>query len=186
MNFLDIMLVIVVGWSVIAGFALGFTRVGVGLAGTVLGIVFGFWFYSVPAGWVHDYFAGPVANLVGFLIVLAAVMIAAGIIGRILSNVFRWAGLTWLDRLMGGAFGFVRGVILAVALVTVITAFAPTPPPKIIAESRVMPYVSGAASVMAMLAPSELKHDFRQSMQRLRRYWDEHLPKKEQPRAEPV
>ena len=180
------MLIVVVGWSMIAGFAAGFTRVGVGLAGTVLGIVFGFWFYNIPAGWIRDYFTGPVANLIGFLIVFAAVVILGGIVGRILSSVFKWAGLSWLDRLIGGAFGFVRGAILAVALVTVITAFAPNPPPKIIAESRAMPYVSGAASVMAMLAPGELKHDFRESMERLRRYWDQHVPKKDQPKAEPV
>ena len=73
------------------------------------------------------------------------------------------------------------------AVVTVITAFAPTPPPQIIAESKVMPYLTGAANVMAALAPSELKHDFRESMERLHRYWDEHVPKKiEKLKAQPV
>ena len=42
-------------------------------------------------------------------------------------------------------------------------------------------------TIMAALAPSELKHDFRESMERLRKYWDEHVPKKtEKLKAEPV
>jgi hypothetical protein len=69
----------------------------------------------------------------------------------------------------------------------VITAFAPAPPPKIIAESRVMPYVSGAASVLAALAPTELRHDFRDSLDRLRQFWREHVPQKnEKMNSEPV
>ncbi len=187
MNFLDYLLIFVVAWSVLAGFAAGFARVGVGFAATILGILFGFWFYAIPAAWVRDYFSARVSNLVGFFIVFAIVMIAGAIVSRILERIFRWAGLSWVDRFLGGAFGLVRGVVLCVAVVTVITAFAPAPPPQIIAESRVMPYLTSAANVMAALAPSELKHDFRESVDRLRRYWDEHVPKKtEKLKAEPV
>jgi membrane protein required for colicin V production len=186
-NFLDFLLIIVIGWSILSGFMAGFARVGVGFAATILGILFGFWFYNIPAAWVRDYFSARIANLIGFFIVFALLVLVGAIVSGVLSRIFKWAGLSWVDRLLGGAFGFVRGVVLSVAVVTVITAFAPTPPPQIIAESRVMPYVAGAAGVMATLAPSELKHDFRESVKGLRRYWDEHVPKKlEKLKAEPV
>ncbi len=178
MNFLDFLLIVVIGWSIVSGFLAGFARVGVAFAAMILGILFGFWFYTIPAVWVRDYFSARVANLLGFFIVFAFVVLLGAIVGRVLSKIFKWVGLSWVDRLLGGAFGLVRGVVLSVAVVTVITAFAPTPPPQIIAESRVMPYVTGAAGVMAALAPSELKHDFNESVQRLRKYWDEHVPKK--------
>ena len=187
LNFLDFLLIIVVAWSIISGFLAGFAREGVGFGATILGILFGFWFYGIPATWVRDYFSARVANLIGFFIIFAVVVLIGAVVGRILSNVFKWAGLSWVDRLLGGAFGFVRGVVLSVAVVTVITAFAPTPPPQIIAESSVMPYVTGAAGVLATLAPSELKHDFQESVDRLRHYWNEHVPKKiEKLKAEPV
>lgn len=187
MNFLDVLLIIVVGWSVVTGISAGFARVGVGFGASILGILFGFWFYSIPAAWIRDYFSARAANLLGFFIVFAVIMILGGILGRILSTAFKWVGLSWADRLLGAAVGLVRGVVLAVALVMVITAFAPTPPPAIIAQSRVMPYVSGAAGILAAFAPSELKHNFHQSVDRLREYWNEHMPKKvEKLKAEPV
>ena len=187
MNFLDWLLIVVIAWSILAGFASGFAREGVGFAATVLGILFGFWFYAIPAAWVRDYFSARVSNLVGFFIVFAIVMLVGAVVSRILQRIFKWSGLSFVDRFLGGAFGLVRGVVLCVAVVTVITAFAPAPPPQIIAESKVMPYLTNAANIMAALAPSELKHDFRESVERLRKYWDEHVPKKtEKLKAEPV
>ena len=187
MNFLDYLLIIVIAWSIFSGFMAGFAREGVGFVATILGILFGFWFYAIPAAWVRDYFSARVSNLIGFFIVFAIVVLVGGIVSRVLQKVFRWVGLSWVDRLLGGAFGLVRGVVLSVAVVTVITAFAPAPPPQIIAESKVMPYLTGAANVMAALAPSELKHDFRESVERLRRYWDEHVPRKQEKlKAQPV
>jgi membrane protein required for colicin V production len=186
-NFLDYLLIIVILWSILAGFGSGFAREGVGFAATILGILFGFWFYAIPAAWVRDYFSARVSNLVGFFIVFAIVMLAGAVVSRILQRIFKWAGLSFVDRFLGGAFGLVRGVVLCVAMVTVITAFAPAPPPQIIAESKVMPYLTSAANVMAALAPSELKQNFNDSVQRLRKYWDEHVPKKtEKLKAEPV
>ena len=37
-------------------------------------------------------------------------LIVGAIVGRILAKFFKWAGLSWLDRLLGGAFGVVRGL----------------------------------------------------------------------------
>ena len=55
MSLLDLLVVIVVGASVAAGFVAGFARVGIGFIAAILGVVFGFWFYGIPAGWVHRY-----------------------------------------------------------------------------------------------------------------------------------
>lgn len=187
MNFLDVLLLVLIGWSVFRGFVAGFAREGIGFGASILGILFGFWFYGLPAAWIRDYFSSRVANLIGFLIVFVFVVLVGALVGRVLSNVFKWVGLSWMDRLLGAAFGLVRGAIVAVALVMVITAFAPAPPPKIIAESRVMPYVTDAASIMAAVAPRELKQNFHDSVDRLRRYWDEHVPHRtEKLKAEPV
>jgi membrane protein required for colicin V production len=171
-NLLDYLLLAIVGFSVISGFASGFARVGIGFAATILGILCGLWFYGLPAAWLHEYMQShPAANLLGFLIVFAAVVLAGGVVARIVSGFFKLAGLSWLDRFTGAAFGFVRGVVLAVAVVTVITAFSPSPAPRFIVESRLMPYVTSSGNVIASLAPRELKDSYHGAVERLKRKW---------------
>ena len=48
MNFLDFLLLFIVGFSVLAGFRAGFARVTIGFAATIIGIFCGFWFYRIP------------------------------------------------------------------------------------------------------------------------------------------
>ena len=79
----------------------------------------------VRAAWVVFLLA-----ILAFLVVYPVLMLLLGaLIGRLLASLFRWIGLSWFDRMLGTAFGFVRGVLVAIALVTVLLAFAPAPPP---------------------------------------------------------
>ena len=172
MNFLDILLALIVGWNVIDGFREGFARVGVSFAATVLGIFFGFWFYSVPADYIRDYIrSDTAANLFGFFAVFLAFVIVGAIVSRVLSKMIKAVGLSFLDRLAGAGIGFVRGTLLALAVVTVMTAFAPAPPPAFIADSKAMPYISSAASVLSWVAPSRLKSGYRESLDKLQQMW---------------
>jgi membrane protein required for colicin V production len=171
---------VIVAWSAIAGFMAGFTRVGIGFAATVLGILFGMWFYYVPAEWIRDYIASETgANLIGFFVILIGFVFIGALIGRILAKMLKLVGLSFLDRLGGAAFGFVRGAVVGVGVVTVVTAFAPEPAPRFILESKVLPYASTASSVMAWLAPRAMKDAYHQSLDKIRRTWDEHDPRKQ-------
>jgi membrane protein required for colicin V production len=172
MNFLDFLLVMIVGYSVFTGFIAGFARVSIGFAATIIGIFCGFWFYRMPGAFLQEYLrSATAANLLGFFAVFAVVVLLGGLLAKVLSKAFKWVGLSWLDRLLGAGFGFVRGSVLAVAVVTVITAFAPTPPPGFIVNSKVLPYASSAGSIFAALAPRELKDGYHQSLAKLRDIW---------------
>ena len=173
MNLLDFLLIIVVGYSVIGGFMAGFARVGIGFAATLMGVLFGFWFYRIPGAFLEEYLRSETAsNLLGFFIVFSVFVLTGGLLAKILSNAFKWVGLSWLDRLLGAGAGFVRGTVLAVAVVTVITAFAPNPPPRFIVNSKIMPYASAAGNVLAAMAPRQLKDSYHQSLAKLHSIWD--------------
>lgn len=180
MNLLDILLVIVVGGSVVAGFMAGFARAGIGFLATVCGVLFGFWFYGIPADWIHAHLTKneTLANLLGFFAVFIAFGIAGSLLGKLLSMLFRWTGLTWLDRLMGGAFGLVRGSAIAVAFVAVLLAFTPKPLPHWMYDSRTLPYAIGASNLWAQLAPNAIKEAFEDSLREIRKAWDDQLKKK--------
>jgi membrane protein required for colicin V production len=172
-NFLDFMLVVIVGYSVFTGFMAGFARVSIGFIATIVGILCGFWFYRIPGVFLQEYLrSATAANLLGFFAVFAVVVLLGGLLSKVLSKAFKWAGLSWLDRLLGAGFGIVRGAVLAVAVVTVITAFAPTPPPGFIVNSKVLPYAATAGNVFAAMAPRELKDGYHESLAKLRDIWN--------------
>ncbi len=75
---------------------------------------------------------------------------------------------------MGGGIGFVRGVLIAVALVTILLAFAPSPLPRSVLDSRLMPYVIDSSNLLAVLTPHEVKDAFRDTMEKVKQGWYEH------------
>jgi len=178
-NLLDILLVVIVGASVAGGFMAGFARVGIGFIAAISGLVFGFWFYGIPAGWLHEHLTSKtLSNLLGFFVVFFAFVFAGALVGKLLSKLFKWTGLSWLDRLLGAAFGFARGALVAVAFIAVLMAFNPPPPPNWMVDSKILPYAIDASNMCAALAPSSIKEAFRESMRDVRKAWDDQLKRK--------
>jgi len=185
-NLLDILLAIVIVTSAVTGFLAGFARVGIGFIASISGMLFGFWFYWIPADWFHKHATSSVAvaNLCGFFTVFFAFVLAGALVGKLLSKLFKWTGLSWLDRLMGGAFGFIRGSLIAIAFVAVLLAFASRPVPNWMVDSKLLPYAIDASDVCAALAPAAVKDAFRESMRDIQKLWDDQLKKKHVPKLE--
>lgn len=174
MNWIDGLLILVVAFSVLSGFAAGFARVGVGFTATILGIFLGFWCYGIVGAYVLDYVSSrAIANLVGFFAIFIGVALLGAIVGSILARFFKWIGLSWFDRLLGAAFGAVRGIVIAAALVTVLLAFAPSPPPRSVTDSKLLPYVAEASGFLAALTPHEIKDAFRDTKEKAHKAWAE-------------
>lgn len=185
MSWIDILLVLVIGFSIISGAIAGFARVGVGFIATLFGIFLGFWCYGIAAGYVLDYVSRPaVANLIGFFVIFIGVVLIGAVIGRLLARLFKWIGLTWLDRVLGAVFGFVRGFVMAAAVLTMLLAFAPSPLPRSLLDSKLMPYMLDASNVMAALTPHEVKEAFREAKDNIRKAWSDHRAEAPQVRHE--
>jgi membrane protein required for colicin V production len=180
MNLLDILLAVIVGISVATGFMAGFARVGVGFIASISGLLFGFWYYNVPATWLRDHWTMSVnlSNMLGFFVVFLMFLTAGAMIGKLLSKLFKWTGLGWLDRFLGGVFGLVRGALFAVIFVAVLMAFTPKPVPTWMVGSQALPYVMDASNLCSKLAPDAVKEAFRDSMFEIRKLWEEELQKK--------
>ena len=173
MNWLDVVLIAILAVSVILGFLKGFTRAAIGLVTLILAVFCGLWFYGMPAGVLREYVSSQqLANFIGFMLIFLVVLLGGGLIGWGIAKLMKVAKISWLDRLAGGAFGVVRGVLLGAVLVTAFMAFAPKTPPVSVAHSRVAPYVMHAARVVVAAAPHEVKNGFRNSYSRIRELWN--------------
>jgi membrane protein required for colicin V production len=178
MNWLDILLLILILFSVVTSFLKGFARVAVGLIASVAAVVCGLWLYGTAGSWLQDYVSSrQLANFCGFALVFVGVLLAGALVSWTLGKLFKWTGLSWLDRLMGAAVGLVRGLLISTAIVMAITAFSPKPPPESVVHSKVAPYVMGASRAMVAIAPREVKDAFHESYEKVRGMWDETVKK---------
>lgn len=184
LNWFDIVLLIILFWSAISGLRAGFARVIIGLIATILGFVAGFWFYRIVAAKLMPWVRTPaIADVLGFLIIFMGVLILGSLIAAMLSRLFRWVGLSWFNHLLGGVAGFVRGALVAAAIVDVLVAYSPSPTPEFLENSRLLPYTGEISGWLSDLAPHELKDAFTEQMENLRQLWRRHL---EQHRSQEV
>ncbi len=172
MNWLDFVLVLILGVSVIAGLMKGFTRTAVGFVALIAAVFCGLWFYGLPAAWVREYLSSQqLANFAGFMAIFVVVLLLGAAVEFGLWKLMKAANLSWVDRLAGGGFGVFRGVLMGAVVVTAFMAFAPKAPPVSVAHSRVAPYVMHAARGIVAAAPREVKDGFRNSYERVREMW---------------
>lgn len=178
MNWLDVVLVLILGSSAVWGIAKGFARLVVGFLAAIVGFFCGLWFYGMAGAFLLPYVSHKgVANFIGFLLIFFGAVLLGALLGRLLSLLFKWAGLSWLDRLLGGAAGFLRGFVFAIALLLALLAFSPKPPPRSVVESRLAPYVIEAAHICAYMAPHEVREGVKQSYQKVKEAWSEAVRK---------
>jgi membrane protein required for colicin V production len=191
LSLLDLLLAVIVGGSLVFGFLAGFARAGVSFLAAIAGVLFGFWFYGIPADFIHRYVGSQTfSNIFGFLTVFFVCVLMGALIGKLLAKLLKWTGLSWLDRLMGAGFGLVRGVIAAVAFVSILLAFTPKPVPNWMTGSMLLPYAIDASNMVATLAPRALKNSVRETVAEVHQLWDDQVrksrrEKKPEPKSPP-
>lgn len=178
MNWLDIVLVVILVCSVIAGFRKGFARVSVGLVATLIGLILGLWFYGAAGAFLLPYVSyRGLANFIGFCLIFVGVLLAGSLVGWLLAKLLKWAGLGWLDRLMGAVLGVLRALLIGIGLVLALLSFAFKPPPQSVVQSRLAPYVIDAARVLVVIAPRELRDAFQSGYDHVKKVWNEAVQK---------
>jgi len=156
MNALDWLLVILLAYSVVRAFLRGFFQEAFALGGLILGFLLACWFYRPLAVDLKGLIPPTqIGELAAFLLILTSTVILASLVGRLFRHTASAIGLGFVDRLLGAAFGLVRGALLGVALLLATTAFLPRAP--WIENSHLAPYFLRAAHAVSFVMPSDLK-----------------------------
>lgn len=177
-GWLDFVIVLVMAVSILGAARKGFSREVIGLSATFFGLILGLWFYGTAGSFFEPYVSSPaIAKLIGFVVVFVGVLIIGGLLAMIVNRFLKSTGLSWADRALGAAFGIVRGLLVSLALVTVLVAFAPgssaASPPSAILHSRLAPYVMEASHVLTSIAPHDLKDEFQKRYDQVRQELDQ-------------
>jgi membrane protein required for colicin V production len=150
--------------SVLLAAAQGFFYEIFSLAGAVLGYLGAVWGYHRLSGVYRPYVnATQYADIAAFLTIFFAVLIFAGMVARLARWAIKEVGLSWVDRLLGGAFGLVRGVAIVTVGVLALAAFAPDN--QALARSSMGGYFLLAARTATWVAPYELRARVRSGAQ---------------------
>lgn len=167
MNYADWAILAVLLVSVVSATAQGFFQEAFGLAGLVVGYLLAAWQYPRLAAWFEPHLKAPwLGEIAGFLIIFLAVVIVAGILGRIVRWAIQEAGLSMIDRTLGALLGLLKGVLFVSVILMGMTAFTPTS--RALEGSQLAPYFLVLGRAAIWLAPSQLRARFYQGLDFLR------------------
>ena len=155
----DWVLVGVVVISAAMAFRRGFIRVLFSLAGLIVGILVASWNYVRLATWLHRWVTSlPTAEIIAFLAILLAVWFVFALVAGMVRQAVRAVGLGFADRMLGAAFGAVRGVLLGIAAMMAVAAFAPES--SWVTQSVLAPYFLAGSHAVSFVVP----HHFEEQM----------------------
>ncbi len=173
MNYLDILALAVIAFSVLTALFKGLTAELFWLAGVVAGFLLAVHFYEQAANLLLATGMGPMlAGLLGFVLVFLLGVIAGSLAGGWMSRIWKILRLRWLDRLFGAVFGLLRGMLIVVVIFLALTSFSP-PDQQPLSGSRLAPYFLTAGQAMLVVAPQDFEVLFRNGYDRLYQIWIE-------------
>jgi len=155
LNVLDIVFLIIIVLSVIFGIIKGFVRELFSLAFFILALVLSFLYYSEIGEWYGENLSRNIANFAGFITIFVVILVIGSLVTYLVKKLFILGPLKSIDRIFGGVFGMVRGILLVCIIVFVFIAFQVND--KLIKESRLSPYVLETIQSVIKLAPDKFK-----------------------------
>ena len=118
MAWADLAVLAIIGVSAVLSLFRGFVREAIALAGWIAGLWFAFNYYHVGAEWFVRWVESPhIRNVLGFVVLLAAVLVVAGVVARLAGGLVNVTGLGGTDRVLGMIFGAGRGTIIVAGIV---------------------------------------------------------------------
>lgn len=172
MNAFDILVAVLLGYSLIRGLFRGMWKE----LASIVGVLGGFWaaytFYATAAGYLSGLVSSPVyRNILAFMAVFCIVLILVNVTAIILKYLMRIAFLGWLDRLGGVLFGAVKGVLVASVILLALTSFLPKGTP-LIRDSATAPHLTIVAEHLTALISSDLTGELASKLDALKKGWN--------------
>lgn len=144
MNLLDAAFLLVILVSVVGGLIRGLVREVLGFVGLVAGFLLAILLAPVAAPHLERWMVHAAAYAISFLFIFFATAATAGLLGNLLTRFMETVHLSCLNRILGGVFGLVRGVVLIVVLFWGLLFFVDRPE-RMLERSRLAPLVYRAA-----------------------------------------
>jgi membrane protein required for colicin V production len=147
--------------SVVSGALRGFVRALLTGAALIIGLILAAQMYEVMGEMLRGLKvieSVETANAFGFLLIMAIALTGGFLAGRLVKGGLSHARLDWFDRVLGGAFGLLRGLAVCSVLYLALTAF----PVSItsVTEARSAPLLAQGAKLLGVFTSQEVRTRF--------------------------
>jgi membrane protein required for colicin V production len=151
-NGADWAVISVLGLSILLSLWRGFVREAISLAGWITAFVIANMFVGGMATFLGQWIVNVTGRYVAaYALLMAGTLVMAGVLGRLGAQLVKVTGLTLLDRLLGTAFGFVRGIIIVLVLVYLLRNLAPPQNLLLLDQAQLMPPLDMLAQWVQLL-----------------------------------
>jgi membrane protein required for colicin V production len=170
MTALDFFVIGITGLSLAFGLMKGFVRSVLALVMALVGLLAAATWYPVVVPLVRHWVETEVtARLVAFLLIFFVTVVVGMVLGRAFRRVLERTHLSWVDHLVGGAFGFVRGWLICSVLYVALTAFPIQL--EMVAGATFAPYLLKGAELLTYATSPHLRSQFLTGYHRLQARW---------------
>lgn len=151
MNILDIILLICFVPAIIQGLRKGFISQAISLISIILGVWASSRFSAIISEWIAQYMSASdqVLKIISFTLILIAVFIILGLIGKLLEGIFKLVTLGWVNRVLGLVFALAKAFIIVGILIMVFNSLNDTfelVKPSVMKDSVLYPYINQATN----------------------------------------
>ncbi|MBQ8838548.1 MAG: CvpA family protein [Bacteroidales bacterium] len=114
MNILDIILLVCFIPAVIQGLRKGFIAQAISIVSIILGVWASARFANVVSAWIAQYLTASdqILKIVAFALILVAVFLVLGAIGKLLEATFKLVMLDWVNKLLGMVFAMLKTALI--------------------------------------------------------------------------
>ncbi len=124
MNFIDIIIIVILGYGLVKGFINGLIIEVASVLALILGIWGAIKFSSFTAAKLYDTFdmSGQYVGIIAFVITFIIIVIVIHFIGLLADKLVKLAALGFLNRLLGILFGLFKSVMILSIIMVVLNA----------------------------------------------------------------
>ncbi|MBN2241611.1 MAG: CvpA family protein [Acidobacteria bacterium] len=170
-SFLDFVFIVIILVSIFFALLKGLARELISLTALIGGFILAVFFYRLPAALVKEFSrTETIANLIGFIFIFFGCLLAGAVAAFLINRFIKAASLKWVDRLMGGIFGLLRGWAVASILVVALIAFPVRN--DFMARSVMAPYLLAGARIAVYCVPQKLKDQFNEQYLKVVAAWN--------------
>ena len=158
-NYFDYLLLIILLLSVLVGIWRGFVKEALSFFIWIMAFVLAFLFSSKLANFLSHYIQSDTeANILSFFAIFLLVLIIGKLLAALINKFLdRLCGVSLVNRLVGGCFGFARGVLIILVLIYLV-ALSPWQSREWFEQSQLVLWSKNVVKFMpgGMIVPGEL------------------------------
>lgn len=163
LNWVDLILLVILILTLIMGILRGFMRQIIGIITVVIGLILAVHYYKVISQMFSEFLTNDfLADFIGFLIIFVVVLVLGWLLSLAVPRLLKGA-FKGLDHVLGGLFGFVKGVFICGVLLFALMIFPFNT--KAVEESTLAPLCKNVTKSLVSLIPEGMKARFEKTYQ---------------------